>query len=214
MKKIACLFILFSILSCEIHYDGEQRYILETKVTDKNGNSLKDINIEVYADNDNISYATTDANGSALQIFPPRSYENTFSMTINPDREDYQSLIINNIKQSDFANYFLNIGTFALFKSEDITTFNIDLNPIDPTATSLVSLEINAITPINYIDYQGEEDGGEGIYYPQTHFRVIKNQTFIVFYTIRDHTVDPPALIEHTFNVAMGNEPLTYNLEY
>lgn len=215
MKKIICFFILFLLFSCEIQYDGERRFIVETTVNDDQNNPLKDIKIEVDAvagtenSGDNISYANTDGNGYSIQIFPPRKNEGTFSIRINPNSGIYQSKVIYNINESDFQDYILKLGTVTLFKNEDITYFDIVLKQVSENVI-LKSLEIDAISSDSYVNYHEIEDE---YFFPETSFHILKNQSFRIFYSVI-HNTNPPTLSEHSVNISIGDEELIYELEY
>lgn len=210
MKKIICFLTVFLLLSCEIQYEGKRRFVAETTVTDRDGNPLEDITIEVDAGDDNISYNSTDKNGYSIQMFPSRDRGGSFSININPDGNVYRSKVISNIKESDFVDFKFNLGSITLFKNEDITSFHIDLEQVSEN-TRLESLEINAITSESYIDYNELE---EEYFYPETYFDIIKNQTFTLFYSVRNLNTSPSTLSEYSVNVTIGNAPLVYELEY
>lgn len=210
MKKILYLFTLFTLLSCEIQYDGKYRLIAKTTVVDESGNPIKDIRVDVNAGNDNISYTSTNNDGVSLQIFPPRRTEGTFSIIINPDSEIYQSKTISNIKQSDFQDYIFDLGTVTLIKNENIATFMIDLNQINQNKR-IENLSINAISPEETVFYN---EIPEDYYYPETYYRVLKNQTFTLFYSVRDISTSPSTLTEYTENITIGAEDLTHVIEF
>lgn len=214
MKKVLYLCILFLLFSCEVQYDGATRLIIKTTIIDENGNPIKDILIDVDAENDNmsdnISYTYTDENGFSFQVFPPLKRQGTFNIHINPDRKTYQSKMIRNIKESDFQDLIFDLGTVTLIKNENIVDFKVQLNRINEN-NSIENIKINAIVPEEFIDYHGilEEN-----YYPETYFRVLKNQNFTVFYSIRDYSTNPATLTNHSIDVAVENESVTYQLEY
>lgn len=210
MKKIICFLTLFLLLSCEIQYEGKRRFVAETTITDRDGNPLEGITIEVEDGDDNISYNNTDKNGYSIQMFPSRDRGGSFSININPDGNVYQSKAISNIKESDFADFRFNLGTVTLFKNSDLTNFYIELERVNEN-TRLESLEINAITSESHIDYHEPE---EEYFYPETYFDVLKNQNFTLFYSVRNFDTSPSTLIEYSVNISIGNVPLIYELEY
>ena len=70
MKRITLILcILFSLISCEIQYDGETKIVVTGKIIDQNGNPIpeKNIDITIYSDDmytpsDLISYGKSDQN--------------------------------------------------------------------------------------------------------------------------------------------------------
>lgn len=214
MKKALYLCILFLLFSCEVQYDGATRFIIKTTVIDENGNPIKDIQVDIDAENDNISdnisYTHTDEHGFSFQVFPPLKRQETFSIHINPDRKTYQSKMIRNIKESDFQDLIFDLGTVTLIKNENIIDFKIQLNRINEN-NSIENIKINALMPEEFIDYHGPL---QEYYYPDTYFRVLKNQNFTVFYSIMDHSTAPATLTDHSVNASVENESVTYQLEY
>lgn len=54
----------------------------------------------------------------------------------------------------------------------------------------------------------------DNYYYPENSFEVLKNQNFNIIYKVRDHSTNPTTLTDHSVNVSIGSESLTYELEY
>jgi len=214
MKKIIGLIAVFALISCEVQYDGSTRFIIKTTVIDEDGNPIKDIQVDVNAEDDNISdnisYTYTDENGFSFQVFPPLKRQGSFSIDINPDGQTYQSKMIRNIKESDFQDLVFDLGTVTLIKNENIVEFKIRLNRVNEN-NSIEDIEINAIMPEEFIDYHGPL---EEYYYPETYFRVLKNQNFTIFYSVRDSSTDPQTVTDYSVNASVGNQSVTYQLEY
>lgn len=214
MKKALYLSLLFLLFSCEVHYNGDARYIIKTKVVDKNGNPIPDIQVEIIAENDNvsdpISYTTTDEDGFSIQIFPPLKSSGTFNIDINSENSLYQRKSIRNIKESDFQDLLFDFGTITLLKKEDIINFQIKLIPLQENYT-IENITIDAIQP-NEIIYYNEPL--EEYYYPETYFRIVKNQSFTISYSIRDYNTNPTTLTNYSVSTSVGNESVTYQLEY
>ncbi len=215
MKKLLLLPILLLLFSsCEVQYNGDTRFIIKANIIDEEGNPIENVQVDVNAErdnlSDNISYAHTDENGFSFQAFPPLKSQGTFSIDINPDRKTYQSKIIYNIKESDFQNLILDLGSVTLIKNENIINFKIQLNRINES-NFIERIEINALSPEEFVDYQGNLEEN---YYPETYFTILKNQNFTIFYSVRDISTTPPTLTDYSVNVSVGTESATYQLEY
>jgi hypothetical protein len=218
MKKIIGLIAVLAVLSCEVQYDGNTRYIAKTIVVDKNGIPIKDIQVDVNSRevdrnyDDNIASATTDDKGFSMHFFPSLQESGTYSIVINPEGNIYQTKSISNIKLSDFENFVFESGPITLYKNEDIVNFQIKLYPINENHT-IESIEIDAISAndrILYNDMPNDDD----YYYPENSFKVLKNQNFNIIYKVRDHSTNPTTLTDYSVNVSIGSESLTYELEY
>lgn len=90
MKKILLIITTLLLISCQIQYDGESKFIVQTKVVDKNGNPIPGVPISVRVSNgilsDEISLSDTNADGRATLLFPPPESEGaTISISYYPD---------------------------------------------------------------------------------------------------------------------------------
>lgn len=218
MKKIIYLFAILSLISCEVQYDGSTRYIVKTVVVDKNGIPIQDLAVDINSKeddrsyDDNIASGMTDDKGFSMLFFPSLKESGTYSIVINPEGGIYQTKSISNIKLSDFDNFVFESDPIMLYKNEDIVNFWIELNPINENHV-IANLEIDAISANDYISYN-EIPNNDDYYYPESYFRILKNQNFNIIYTVKDYSTNPATLTNHSVDVYIGTESLTYELEY
>ena len=200
-----------------MQYDGSTRYIAKTIVVDKDGVPIKDILVDINStrDNgnnaDNIASSTTDEEGFSIIFFPSLKKNGTYSIIINPEGAVYQTKSISNIKLSDFENYVFELGPIVLYKNDDIVNFQIKLNPINDNHT-IENIEIDAISANDFVYYNDVPNDND--YYPEQFFRILKNQNFNLSYTVKDYSTSPVTSVNHTVNMSIGVESLTYELEY
>ena len=124
MKRITLILcILFSLISCEIQYDGETKIVVTGKIIDQNGNPIpeKNIDITIYSDDmytpsDLISYGKSDQNGNFTLIFPAPKVDYKFSVSINNlinQTSEFQAKEII-AKKINFENYKLDLDKITL----------------------------------------------------------------------------------------------------
>jgi hypothetical protein len=211
MKKITLLLVV-AFTSCGISYDGEERLILQTNVVDRYGNPLKDIETLVQINDGNIdesiSNGLSDVNGNKLLIFPaPKSA--TMSVYFTDLENEYERKRIYQIELTDFVNYKLNLENVVLYKSEDITQFEVNLQASGEN-TSLRNLSIDGQIPTINESFHPQNSQDDG--YFQTYFSVLKNQQLMLNYTIRNN--ETGNLNTYSIPIDIGNEAVEYTLIY
>ena len=211
MKKIF-LFILFSVFcSCTIEYDGETRLVVESVVTDTDGNPLKGKSIEIVVSDgqnfDAISNGTTDANGRSLLIFPsPKADGMTADVTIAGD-ENHVEKNIRNISKENFNDYKLTLDNIILFRPDQVTTLQIEFD--QSGFMRLDSYRIESETPGYDVDYDYE---ALLPYETLANFAVAKNNNTLLHYSLTDMTTMMTS--ENTVVIPIGVDPVTYILTY
>ena len=219
MKRITLILcILFSLISCEIQYDGETKIVVTGKIIDQNGNPIpeKNIDITIYSDDmytpsDLISYGKSDQNGNFTLIFPAPKVDYKFSVSINNlinQTSEFQAKEII-AKKINFENYKLDLDKITLYKRESITTLKLILNQTS-TNKQLKDIEIEGKQANSYIDLNPLQNNSD---YLNTYYSVVKNQTILLKYTIIDHSnaTTPTA---HSISIPIINDAVTYTITY
>ncbi len=219
MKRITLILcILFSLISCEIQYDGETKIVVTGKIIDQNGNPIpeKNIDITIYSDDmytpsDLISYGKSDQNGNFTLIFPAPKVDYKFSVSINNlinQTSEFQAKEII-AKKINFENYKLDLDKITLYKRESITTLKLILNQTS-TNKQLKDIEIEGKQANSYIDLNPLQNNSD---YLNTYYSVVKNQTILLKYTIIDHSnaATPTA---HSISIPIINDAVTYTITY
>jgi len=242
IKKIFFLICFASFLqACDdkIYYTGDTRILLQGRILNQNNEPLQGIPLTIFiekgerdgwfiigpslADEDVISYTTTDGNGYYKMIIPkPENYDN-ISMLINqssPAREqntDYSNTVITDISISDAEDYTLNFSEQKLFKLQDSVALTITVNNVPDylngnLPTNFSGLIHNKIITLDepfsynlYLESTTYQNNYSTIKYT---FTVAKNQ--VLAFKYRRNASNET--VEHLITV--GNEPLNYNLNY
>ncbi len=218
MKKILFALIVLSFLKCAIPYDGETRLVLETSVIDSDGNPIINqmvtVNVSDQQDylTDNISKGLTDNNGKLVLIFPsPIGEKFKFDVTFSKPNDIYLEKMITNIYKSDFKNFKLVLNPIKLIKSDQIINFKILGNKV--SANNFVkNISINAIQP-DAIVYYNPLKKNENYNYLNQVYSILKNQNFILKYTIVDPAINQTG-IDYTQNIVAANNNLDFTITY
>lgn len=213
MKKILLFLLILSTYSCTIQYDGETRLLFDTVLKDSNGMPISGKEVAIFVGYEKISNSKTDTNGKIKLVFPAPKYDDLIEVRIESSN-DYQNKIFSNIKKEDFEDYKLNVGpSIVLYKNDEITDFNIELNHVS-TNTQLKSIKLEALLPLENTIYNVDLDNNP---FPndaiQTFFRIVKNQDFVLKYTLTNYT-NPQTTQEFFVNLSIANAPYIYTLNY
>ena len=221
MKRITLIiFILFSLTSCEIQYDGETRIAVTGKIIDENGNPIpeKDIEITIYSDymytpSDLISYGKTDQNGNFTLVFPAPKGELEFLISINKLINQTSELQSKEIiaKKANFENYKLDLNNITLYKNESITTLKLILNKTS-TNKRLIDIKIEGKQTSNYIDLN-PNPLQTSPNYMDTFYYVLKNQTIVLKYTIIDYS-NNGATTTNSVSIPISNDSVNFTITY
>lgn len=210
MKKITLL-LLFTLFSCGISYDGEERLVLQTAVVDRYGNPLKDIEtlveISENSTTENISNGLSDSSGNKTLVFPAPS-NGLVSVYFTDFKNEYATKRIYQIELNDFVNYKLALENVVLYKLEDITTLQIDTQSNSGNSLRLLSISGQYPQFSESFHPQNQQDDG----YIETYFQVLKNQQVILNYTVRNNT--DGSLTDYSVPIDIGNGPVQYTLNY
>jgi len=212
MRKIAMLLVLSVLYSCGIEYDGETRLVVEADVVDTDGNPLANKAVSVIVSDgeysDEISIGKTDPNGKAVLIFPsPKNDSTKVHVKLLADALHQEKEYLN-ISLSDFENYQLSLPQAMLFRQDQITTLNIELEQIN-VSNHLNSYEIDGTTPEYQVNYATPQDQT----YNNAHlFHYLKNQTVTLLYSVRN--VDTMIITEHSVEIVIAELPVTYTIIY
>jgi len=218
MKKLLAIFTLFLLTSCQIEYEGAAKYVVKTKVIDKDGNPVADVPVNVVVSlgnlSDEITFGKTDQNGEVVLMFPPPvSDKAVFSISYDQNYSSFEPAIyfgktIYNLKHSDFRNYLFNTGIIILYKNAELTQLKITKVQTSEN-TQITSLSTTAIIAESDLNL----DSPEEIWFPY-YFTVLKNQTFLINYTVTNYAVSPATTTEFSEEVSVGTTPLDYTITY
>lgn len=221
MKRITLIiFILFSLTSCEIQYDGETKIAVTGKIIDENGDPIpeKDIEITIYSDymytpSDLISYGKTDQNGNFTLVFPAPKGELEFLISINKLINQTSELQSKEIiaKKANFENYKLDLNNITLYKNESITTLKLILNKTS-TNKRLIDIKIEGKQTSNYIDLN-PNPLQTSPNYMDTFYYVLKNQTIVLKYTIIDYS-NNGATTTNSVSIPISNDSVNFTITY
>ncbi|UPT70547.1 MAG: Ig-like domain-containing protein [Flavobacterium sp. JAD_PAG50586_2] len=211
-KKILLLFVLFTIISCgEIQYDGEERLVFQTIVTNANGqpiaNSKVEITVSTIYSSDLISKGKTDQDGKITLIFPSPKNDVDVNVKIYSDDTSYLEKNILKIRKEDFINYKLIFPNVNLLKTEETAPLQLQYNQTNFN-TVLKKISINGIYHIDeeYYNYSPEN------YYLPSQILIKKNQTFQLKYTVLNLQTNSET--NYVVDLQIGETPLTYTINY
>ncbi|WP_426485594.1 hypothetical protein [Flavobacterium sp. 2] len=229
MRKILFLFfILFTSYSCEIQYDGETRLVVQGQLVDRNSNPIPNKRVEInnfsdgtYTPSDLISYTKTDSEGKFLMIFPaPKGEDIAIITTLNGYNFDddyatlnyatgFQNKSITALKKN-FKNYKLDLNQVTLYKNDEITQLQIQLNKTSTNKT-VTALDVQGILSKDFTDLNYKNEN----HYLETNFNVIKNQNVRLSYTIADYS-DPTKVVttNHETIISINSEKVIHLLTY
>jgi hypothetical protein len=220
MKRITLILcILFSLISCEIQYDGETKIVVTGKIVDENDIPISEKNIEVSISgggfitpsSDLISYGKSDKNGNFTLAFPAPKNGNQIFISINDlinQTNEFQSKEFVAIK-NNFENYKLDLNKITLYKRESITTLKLILNQTS-TNKQLKDIEIEGKQANSYIDLNPILNNSD---YLNTYYSVVKNQTVTLKYIIIDHS-NAATPTTHSISIPIINDVVTYTITY
>ncbi|MHC0440442.1 hypothetical protein [Flavobacterium sp. 3-210] len=225
MRKILFLFfILFTCYSFEIQYDGGTRLVVQGQLVDRNSNPIPNKRIEInnfsdgtYTPSDLISYTKTDSEGKFLMAFPaPKGEEiaiitelNGYNFADDYSTMGYQYKSISTLKKN-FINYKLDLNQITLYKNDEITQLEIQLNKTS-TNKIVTALDVQGVLSKDFIDLNYKNEN----HYLETNFYVVKNQNVHLSYTIADYS-DPTKMVttNHETNIPINSEKVIHLLTY
>ncbi len=197
--------------SCsDIDYDGENRLMIKGKVVDKNGNPIQGINVEteVYGAeidvrSDIISFTQTGSDGSFVMLFPEPEKGIRFSIKLVDDNEVFHYKTYKGIKKEDFQQLGYNLGEIQLFEPNDLVDLEILFQ--DNVNKKVTDLKLTGSVAGEYYVNPPHEN-----WYYSYNIKAVKNQTITVNYKVRFNN----QITNHTENIIIGEENLTYTLNY
>lgn len=230
-KTLLLLLTLFTFYSCDIQYDGETRIVVQGQVVDKDNNPISDKKVEINAHSGDtfnpsnfISSTNTDAEGKFTLIFPaPKSDEIDIVTTINgyyyvaykpnlsiDPTSGYVSKTISALKKN-FINYKLDLNKIVLYKREEITDLNIELNQTN-SYNRVTQIYLEGPNAESYIDLNFDKEKDE---WGQTHFSVVKNQNITLHYKVANYS-NPTKVVytEHQTTITINSEKVTHTITY
>lgn len=212
MKNFYLLLFALIFIGCEIEYDGENRLVIEGKVIDKNGNPIRGISVEteVYGaeidvKSDIISFTETNSDGNFVMLFPKPKGGTRFRVKLVDDNEEFHYKTYIGIKKENFYNLGYNLGEIQLFESSDLVSLEINFQSNTNKKVTDLKL-IGGVAGEYYVNPPNEW------YYSYNSVQVVKNQMITVEYKVRNY--DNNHITIHTENITIGEENLTYTLNY
>lgn len=214
MKYLAGIIIILMTSggSCStIDYNGENRLMVKGKVIDKNGNPIQgiDVETEVYGTeidvrSDIISFVKTSSDGSFVMLFPEPEKGTRFSIELADDNGVFHYKTYTGIKKENFFDLGYNLGEIQLFEPNDLVDLNINFQNYSNVKVTDLKL-VGGVAGTYYINPPNE-------WYYSYNVRAVKNQTITVEYKVRNYSNNQ--ITNHTENIAVGEENLTYTLNY
>lgn len=208
MKK-TCFFLFIAIplwLSCDgLEYSGETKYVFEGRVSDREGQPLKNILLSVHVskdgspgaiglpgdsdDYDLISYVHSDSNGYYRMVFPKPTNQDNIALGINTNTEDARpdenlsSIYVTNIQNTDLEDYFVDFGERRLYNLSDTTMLTVTFTNasfgLEAVPLGLINNAIEVFNTTTHQLYPANYDD-DSITYT---FQVARNQSLILRYS-------------------------------
>jgi hypothetical protein len=216
MKKIFFLLLsLFLATSCGIDYVGEKRFVFESHVTDYNNNPISgkliEVNINDGNETETIARDVTDANGNVQIVFPVPSNAKIAIAYVRDTQT--QEKVIDEISGVDFPGYKLRMPQVKVYRNNEITNLNIQFNQTGEQTQLVGDVTLDGLQADELVHYHQIPNAAPE-YLLSFGFRVVKNQTVILHYSVVDYSSSPPLVTDYNEPVAIGNEPVTYVLNY
>ncbi len=216
-RILSFLSVLFLLISCDITYDGETRLVTKARFVDSNNNPIAnmpvgiDVGTSSYGGGDNVTDASTNANGEATMVL------------LKPTNSTYISYIINNYSdtyhlneilftQNNFVNYVLNLNTIILYKHSELVDLETIFTKTSTTHKELKNIKLEGSISYSVIDLVNGNNIND--YYTPDKYKVLKNQTMVLKYTIIDYSTTPSTITNHTENVVIVNDSVIYTVIY
>lgn len=203
MKKLLLFALLATLLSCDVSYEPETRYVLKSHVTDIDGNPAANVRCELRAkdedDSDLLSVGYTDAGGKLKMVFPQVENHGRYSITYARVSDTFQTRTYFNINDQHFADdYTLSIDA-TLDRIGDTVIVQVNYVQSDET---------HELTGSYFTGMLGGEDVdySDDLVDPVYSQKVYKNQTVQLHYFVLDGNTGQTT--EHVSDVVVGNENL------
>lgn len=218
------------LVSCEtINYDGETRLVIEGNLRDDNGSPLPNQQMEIVVqkrnysnaitDKDQISYGASDVDGKFQFVIPEPKGDNDFvdiNVYINGSTSTYQFKGVRGIRKSNFSNYRYQLNDLVLYKNAAISNLTIQLNQLN-SSNELTALDISGIRADTYLDINPLPDDNDTVGFGyETLFRVAKNQTVTLLYTVTNYSnPNNPVATNYSQPIVINaDNTVTYLLTY
>lgn len=209
MKKIFLFLVIATIISCEgIQYDGEKRLVFQTVVLNSSSQPLPNSHVEIAVNSSLISQGKTDQNGRITLIFPAPSSDLSINLKVYSDEASYMQKEILNLRKADFENYKFIYQNNYLLKLEETAPLQLTYNHTSAN-TRLNKLSINGIYTVTQGFYSYTPPGN---FFLPDEILIKKNQSFQLKYVILNTQTNVET--EHVIELTIGNDPLSYNINY
>lgn len=241
MKKIVIILAVFALNSCGLEYDGETKITIQGQLVDANNNPLSNVYVETFvgANGDEgfiftsgsqeaaiISYTQTDANGNFRMTFPKPKYLENVELNINKNYnliQNAQNSLISNLQSKtyyelsdkDFINYKFDIGKQTLYNKDKITSLKVTfVNTTNNYYFENQTFEIIGLRPLENIYLQNNYQNILGYYYDSFEgIRIIKNQTIILKFNVRNITTHQVETLSETI-VINSDDEINHTINY
>ncbi|MBF02834.1 MAG: hypothetical protein CMP76_06010 [Flavobacterium sp.] len=225
MKNILLVLLLYVTISCQIEYDGETKLVIKGTVLNENNTPLTNHEINVFVSKNssfvpyiyyspseinNIGKAFTDTFGNFTIVIPkPERNFTEIIVEINDDSNSFNSTRIINIQNDNFNHYEMQLGVYKLFNKSNLCELIIIPN------------NINSENELLEISYQGEI-ADELVFYnlPEEYNfyydnikKVVKNQTILLNYTIKNHIENTLTNFQEEIQIDSSSQ-INYTLNY
>lgn len=211
MKKIVLLF-LFTLISCEIPYDGETVVTLNLKLINSNNEPLSNEKAHVLCGVGEFGFESSTyqkiSNDEGVINFKMFKPNNSASLILEESTE-YLPVSFYGINDDNFEGLEWDLGTLVLLKNQDIIPFSIQLNQISSNKT-LIKIEVIAIKYQSQINLYSEN--GTNYFEPELYYQLKKNQNFELKYQTKNTITNE--IENYTIPLIVNNTAIQYTLTY
>lgn len=206
MCKKIFFFATFALFveSCNVPYDGDERYLFETTVVDSNNNPIINKEVSVYFYNgdyydndsnfifgerafDNIISGNTDANGTIKLAFPFASNRENLVIKIGKESSGFLrgEFELINIKKQNFTNYKLLEPKIIIYNFDEVV--NLNVNVLNSNSSKYISkLEFLGIEKKSVKNFNIIESNAMAIPVTSSLYIPLKNQNATIKYEITE----------------------------
>ena len=211
MKKIALLF-LFTLISCEIPYDGETVVNLNLKLINSNNEPLSNEKAHVLCGVGEFGFESSTykkiSNNEGVINFKMFKPNNSASLILDESTE-YLPVSFYGINDDNFDGLEWDLGTLVLLKMEEIVPFTIQLNQISSNKV-LTKTEVIAIKYKSQVNLYLENDSD--YFEPELYYQLKKNQSFELKYQTKNTITNEVEY--YTVPLIINDTALQYTLTY
>jgi hypothetical protein len=216
MKILLTIALIISLTTCEndIVYDGQTRFMVESKIVDKDGKPISNLPVTIDFSSgysgDQISQSLTNKSGTAIQFFPFPVNDIAKAAINIGENTNYIPLYNYNIRKSNFLDYKLSFQNIVLYKVDEIAELKLIFNQIS-TKTAIRNIKVEGEIVTNSYDFNV---GTSNEWSSNFNYTVVKNQTLILKYSIVDNSQPSVIITDFVKEIVVQNDPIDYTITY